>query len=431
MTESCPKANLTSRDEAVCWHPYTQHLTENSPLPVRAAHGSFLVLDDGREIIDAISSWWAVLHGHGCPELIEAMHRQATTLDHVLFAGATHQPAVELAERLLRAAPAGLSRVFYSDNGSTAVEVALKMSYQCWLHRGEPERRVFLALDGAYHGDTFGAMAVGDPDPFFRAFEPLLFDVERVPPKAEALEEAIGRLGSRLAAFILEPLVQGACGMRMHSPEFVRRARELTSKAGIFLIADEVATGFGRTGTLFACEQAEVTPDLMCLAKGLAGGVLPLAATLATESTFETFLSEDPAKTFLHGHTFTANPIACAVGLASLELIETNTVPKTLDRIGATIEARLRERIAGSDRARGLRRLGGIVAVDLVVPEGDAGYHAAVSAKIREGALERGVLLRPLGNVIYAMPPACTDEETALRIADTIAELTLSATTNP
>ena len=430
---SVKASGWTARDASVCWHPYTQHGLEDELLAVREASGSYLVLDDGRRVIDAISSWWSVLHGHSCPEIVEAIRRQAERLDHVLFAGTTHQPAVELAEALLAVTPPGLGRVFYSDNGSTAIEVALKMSYQSWLHRGQPERQTFLALDGGYHGDTFGAMSVGDPNPFFSPFGPFLFDIERVPPDAEALEEAIDRLGRRLAAVVVEPLVQGACGMRFHPASFVRSARELTEAAGVFLIADEVATGFGRTGSLFACEQVGVTPDFLCLAKGLSGGVLPLAATVTREEIFEEFLSGSSERTFLHGHTFTANPIACAAGIASLELVQHNDVPGLLDRIGSIIERRLRERSEGNPAVRRVRRLGGIVAFDYCPPgaSGSArGYHSKDGIRLRRRALERGVLLRPLGNVVYAMPPASTDEECALTVADTMAAIAESGS-NP
>jgi adenosylmethionine-8-amino-7-oxononanoate aminotransferase len=403
------------------WHPYTQHGIDDAPLAVRSAHGATLVLEDGREIVDAISSWWTSLHGHGRPEIVAAMRAQAETLDHVLFAGATHEPAVALAEKLVALAPRGLSRVFYSDDGSTAVEVALKIALQAHAQRGAPERKVFVALEGGYHGDTFGAMAVGDPDPFFRAFETLLFRVERCAVSVEALERTLDALGAAAAGVIVEPLVQGAGGMRMHAPEFVRAVRESCTRRGIVMIADEVMTGFGRTGALFACSAAGVTPDVMCVAKGLTGGLFPLAATLATEELFRAFVSTDRSRALFHGHSFTANPIGCAAALASLEITTREDVPAKLDHVGATIERELREKLRGSGRVRDLRRTGGIVAFDLALEAG--GYLAFDARPLRARAIEHGVLLRPLGNVVYAMPPACTTSAECARIAAAMAAL--------
>ncbi len=425
MTDAAERnERLAARDARCVWHPYTQHALERDPLCVRRARGAVLELEDGREVIDAISSWWAVLHGHGHPRLVEAAARQAAELDHVLFAGATHEPAVALAEELLAEAPAGLARVFYSDDGSTAVEAGLKMVLAAWVHRGEPERRVFVALEGGYHGDTFGAMAVGDPDPFFRAFEPLLFEVRRVPPDAARLAAELDRLGERCAGVIVEPLVQGAAGMRMHSADFLRDARFLTRERALPLVADEVMTGFGRTGALFACRRAGIEPDVLCLAKGLTGGMLPLAATLATEELFAAFLAPDRARAFFHGHTFTAHPIGCAVARASLALVLEDDVPARLETIGRRIEARVREGLAGHPALASLRHLGGIVALDLVPANGEpAGYLTARAPELRRRAIERGVLLRPLGEVLYAMPPACTDEAQCDAIADALVAL--------
>ena len=416
--------SLVERDARHLWHPYTQHALEDPPLAVVGAKGSELELADGRVLIDAISSWWACLHGHGVEPLVRAMESQARTLDHVLFAGATHEPAVRLAERLVEVAPPGLSRVFYSDDGSTAVEVALKMAYQAWVHAGEPERRVFVALEGGYHGDTFGAMSVGEREPFFAAFAPLLFEARRVAPAADAVAGALDELGGRAAGVVVEPLVQGAAGMRMHSERELAGMRAACDRAGVPLIADEVMTGFGRTGALFACTRAGVAPDLLCLGKGLTGGMLPLAATLATERVYEAFLFEDRAKTFFHGHTFTANPIGCAVGIASLDLALAGDVPARLDAIGARIESELRARLGDVERVGALRRTGGIVALELRPPAGDvAGYGAALGPRLRRAAIERGVLLRPLGNVLYALPPASTTDAQCETVARTMAEL--------
>lgn len=411
-------SDLVARDRAVAWHPYTQHGLEDPPLPVAAASGATLTLEDGETLLDAISSWWACLHGHGHPRIVEAIARQAATLDHVLFAGATHEPAVRLAERLLEIAPAGLSRVFFSDNGSTAVEVALKMVLQSWAQEGAPERRVFVALDGSYHGDTFGAMAVGDPDPFFERFRPFLFEARRAAPDGAAIEEALAALGARAAGVILEPLVQGAAGMRMHPAEVVAAARAACDRHGVPLIADEVMTGFGRTGARFACEAADVRPDLVCLSKGLTGGAMPLAVTLATEARFDAFRSDDRGRMLFHGHTFTAHPIGCAAALASLELTIEDDVPARLDAIGRTIHGALAGWAAGRDDVRELRRTGGIVAFDVAPPGAErGGYLSSLARAMRAIAVKRGVLLRPLGNVLYAMPPACVTDDEALAIA--------------
>lgn len=415
--------DLVARDARVTWHPYTQHGSDPAPLPVAAARGAKLILSDGRELIDAISSWWTCLHGHGQPELLEALARQARTLDHVLFAGATHEPAVALAEALLSVVPQGLERVFYSDDGSTAVEVALKIVLQAWSQRGEPLRRTFVVLEGGYHGDTFGAMAVGDPNPFFLSFADLLFAVRRVPAEASAVETALHELGERAAGVLLEPLVQGAGGMRMHGEDFLRRVRAATQAAGVPLIADEVMTGFGRTGALFACGRAGVSPDVMCLAKGLTGGLMPLAATLVSAPLFEAFLHADRSRALFHGHSFTAHPMACAVALASLGLVLEHDVPGKLDALGRSLLGQL-EPLASDPRVRNLRQLGGIVAYDLVLPEGtQGGYLSELAPRLRSVATASGVLLRPLGPVVYAMPPACTSPEELRTIAHGMAAL--------
>ncbi len=418
------------QDAQVCWHPYTQHGLDPQPLAVVGARGAWLELADGQRMLDAISSWWACLHGHGNHRLVAAAAAQAARLDHVLFAGCTHEPAVNLATDLVRvAAPmAGgghsLQRVFYSDNGSTAVEVALKAAYQYWVRQGEPQRTRFIALDGGYHGDTFGAMAVGEPHPFFHEFAPFLFEVVRVPPSAEALQQALQANAGQVAALIVEPLVQGAAGMVMHPASFLQDARRLCDEHGALLIADEVLTGFGRTGSVFACEKAGICPDLMALAKGLTGGMLPLAVTMASEEIYQAFHSPQRERAFFHGHTFTANPIGCAIGHASLALLHEQQTPARLDRIGAWIEARLRARLG---EASGVRRCGGIVAVE---PSEDSAYLAAGGEELRQACrgLKR-VLLRPLGNVLYAMPPACLEESEALLVADAMVEvLTQTAT---
>ena len=421
-SRGCSVADLPQRDARVVWHPYTQHGIESEPLPVASAQGAWLELADGRRLIDGISSWWATLHGHSHPALVAAISEQAARLDHVLFAGATHEPAVQLAEQLLEVVPKGLSRVFYSDDGSTAVEAAIKMVLQSWVHKDQPQRRVFIAMEGAYHGDTFGAMAASDPDPFFLPYAPLLFEVRRVAPTAESLRAAIEDLGNRAAGLILEPLLQGAAGMRIMSAEFVQQARQLCNTHDLPLVADEVMTGFGRTGAMFACERAGITPDVMCLAKGLTGGTMSLAATIATEELFECFLHNERSRFFPHGHTFTANPIACAVALASMRLSRDGDVASRLQHIGATIHGQLHD-LEGDERVADLRHLGGMVAFDLVVPADRQGYLSDLTPRLRREALDNGVLLRPLGNVVYALPPACLTDDEAREVAAVMRKL--------
>jgi adenosylmethionine-8-amino-7-oxononanoate aminotransferase len=297
------------------------------------------------------------------------------------------------------------------------------MAYHAWVLRGESQRTVFVALEGSYHGDTFGAMAVGDPDSFFTTFEELLFEVVHVPATEGAIGEALEKLGERACGVIMEPRVQGAAGMKFHSAEFLREARAACDRFGVPLIADEVMTGFGRTGKLFACDTAGVAPDLLCLAKGLTGGVFPLSATLAREEMFETFLSEDRARAFLHGHTFTAHPVGCAVALESLQLNEENDVPGRLDAIGSRIAAHLQAEIGDLDYVTSMRQLGGIVAFDLDPGDTDSSYFSDIPPQLRKRALELGVLLRPLGNVIYALPPACTTAAECDRIAGAMCDL--------
>ena len=417
-------------DRRHAWHPYTQHGLDEALLPVASAKGARLKLSDGRELIDAISSWWSILHGHAEPALLEAMSTQAATLDHVLYAGCSHEPAARLAEELVQTAARladdrrKLERVFYSDNGSTAIEVALKAAYQFHLRRGEGQRQVFLALEGAYHGDTFGAMAVGDPVPFFQEFDPLLFDVVRVPIDAEALRASAAELGNRLCAIILEPGIQGAAGMRAVPAEVVRAAREACDREGGLLIADEVMTGFGRTGRLFACELSGVCPDFLALAKGLTGGIMPLSATLMSEEVFAAFHDSDRSRSFFHGHTFTAHPIGCAVARASLKLVQERDTPKLLDRVGQQIETAVRAALSEHTELPALtvRRVGGMVAVE-APDQDDHGYLAPIGEMLRAACRAcPDVLLRPLGPVLYALPPACTRPDEAATIGRSIVD---------
>ena len=402
------RPHLTGR--ATRWHPYTQAATEPAPIAERSASGARLILDDGTELVDGISSWWATLHGHGEPRLVEAARAQMERLDHVLFAGATHEPGVALAEELTRVAPEGLTRTFFSDDGSTAVEVALKIALQAHAQRDQPQRRVFVALEGGYHGDTFGAMAVGDPDPFFMPFAPFLFEVQRVPADAVAITSALDQLGERAAGVILEPRLQGAAGMRVHDASVVRATRAACDERGLFLIADEVAA-FGQAPSLMP--RLRLRPTSLPR-EGLTGGMCPLSATMATEALYETFLSDVRTRALFHGHTFTGNPTGCAVALESLRVNEERDTPAQLRQVGEWILGGLSS-LEGDERVANLRHLGGMVAFDLTGE--DSGYLSARGPKLRGVARAKGALLRPLGNVVYALPPACTSEEECATIS--------------
>lgn len=411
-----PAVDLVRRDRAAVWHPYTPLADPDDPLPVVGAEAEFLELADGRRLIDAISSWWTILHGHRHPPLVAALRDSARRLDHVLFAGATHPPAVELAELLLASAPWPGGRVFFSDNGSTAVEVALKMAYQAWCHRGEPGRTLFVGFEHSYHGDTFGAMAAGRDPVFFGRFDPLLFRTLRVPVSAERLADALDRHPGQVAAVILEPLVQGAGGMRMHSPAELRAIAEVAKAHGVFFIADEVMTGGGRTGSLWAYQQAGIAPDLICAAKTLTGGMMPLAATLAGPEVVAAFDTPDRGKTFFHGHSYTAHPLACAVAAANWRDLLAGGWKADAARIEAAWRAALPP-LAGRAGVRDVRITGTIAAVEVGAA---GGYLADVGRRMRRAALGHGVLLRPLGNVVYTLPPLRTGPGSLLRIGSAI-----------
>ena len=397
---------LIERDKAAVWHPYTQMKTAPPPLPIVRGQGVYLYTDDGRKLLDGISSWWVNIHGHAHPRLNQALAEQAKKLEHVIFAGATHEPAVELAERLVGVLPAGLTKIFYSDNGSTAVEVAVKMALQYWQNVGRPERKRIVTLRNAYHGDTVGTMSLSDEPVFTAPFASLLFPVDRVEP-AE-VEAHLRAHGDTIAAVLVEPMLQGAGGMIMWPAEQLANIRAACYRHNVLLIADEVATGFGRTGRMFACEHAAVTPDIMCLSKALTGGYMALAATAATNAVYEAFLSDDRMKTFFHGHSFTGNPLACAVALASLDLIEETKALERVQRLEKQMRGALAP-LAQLPSVADVRVLGGVGVVEL---KSETGYLDAVGPRLRQTFLERGILLRPLGNVLYFMPPyVITDAE--------------------
>jgi adenosylmethionine-8-amino-7-oxononanoate aminotransferase len=402
--------NWARLDAAHLWHPYTQHGTAPAPVPIVRADGAYLYDATGRPIFDAISSWWVTLHGHAHPMIVAAIARQAHELEQVIFAGFTHEPAAMLAAELVERLPAGLTRVFFSDDGSTAVEVALKMALQYWRNRGQ-ERPLIAALDHAYHGDTFGAMSASGRGLFTAPFDSLLFEVARLPDPTEgdtvgALERLLEKRGYELAAIIVEPLLLGAGGMRMYGPEVLREIRRLTAERGVLLIADEVLTGFGRTGPLFACGGAGVAPDIICLSKGLTGGFLPLGATVATEQIFEAFRSEDRRLTLFHRHSYMANPIACAAARASLGLLDAEC-----DRRRRQIEAAHRaglSRVASMPGVSRCRVLGTVAALE---NSEAGGYLDPSGAALATHMLQEGVLMRPLGNVVYLLPPYCATPE--------------------
>jgi len=391
---------------SIVWHPFTQHALSPPPGLVLSGEGAWLHTDKSR-ILDAISSWWVITHGHRHPRIVEAIQRQADRLDQVIFANFTHQPAEDLARGLIAIAPKGLAHVFYSDSGSTAVEVALKMALGFWKNQSRARNRI-IALEHAYHGDTIGTMSAGARGVFNAAYEPLLFDAVRLPFPAPGREQqtldALEQAAKDAAALIVEPLILGSGGMHIYSPEILRAMADICRRHGTLFIADEVMTGFGRTGSLFACEQAEVTPDILCLAKGLTGGSVPLAATLCTAEIFDAHYSTDRSRTFFHSSSFTANPIACAAACANLEIWRTEPVRERIATLCALQEERL-SRLKGDSRFENVRRLGTIAAMDLKVP--DPGYLAGIGLELMAFFLARGLLLRPLGNTVYVMAPYC------------------------
>jgi len=435
-----------ARDLAVLWHPCTQmreHPHTLPLIPVESASGAWLTGFDGKRYLDAVSSWWVTLHGHAEPRIAAAIAQQARTLDQVILAGFGHAPAIELAEQLLAVAPrepgrAPLSKVFYADNGSAAVEVALKMAFQWHANRGEHARRRFVALNGGYHGETIGALAVGDIPLYRRVYAPLLMESVFAPSPdaflaeagesaetvahraADALAALLDAHAGTVCALILEPLVQCAGSMRMHHPAYLRRARELCDQHGIFLIADEIAVGFGRTGTMFACEQARIQPDLLCLSKGLSGGVLPLSAVLATQAIYDGFLDDSRERAFLHSHSYTGNPLACAAALASLAIFKDDDV-LARNRVTAGHMARLAANIGTHRHVAEVRQTGMIVAFEL---SRDGARETPFDPALRIGltaykiALDHGVVLRPLGDVLYWMPPYCIDSAQLQHLAE-------------
>ena len=427
--------SLLQADKAHLWHPFTQAKTAAEAIMITHAKAASLFDASGKEYLDLISSWWVNLHGHCHPKIAAALANQAQTLDHVMFAGFTHEPAVVLASRLVNLLPSGLERVFYSDNGSTATEVAVKMALQYWHNKGIPKKRI-IAFDGAYHGDTFGAMSLGKSSGFYRPFTDHLFDVDFVSfpqtwredgdlaaKEAKSLAEVdqlLEKSAGEIAALIVEPLIQGSAGMRFCRPEFLDALVSRCRAADILVIYDEVMTGFGRTGTLFACQQQQQVPDFICLSKGLTGGFLPLAVTVTSEEIYQDFLCSSFEKAFTHGHSYTANPLGCAVAMASLALFGEE---KTFDKIKIIQhihEERIAQLGASSPISHGRVR-GTIAAMD--VEMGEKSYGSSMSQQLRQSFLAAGLNLRPLGNVVYLMPPYCIEPEQLHHAYDQIGEI--------
>lgn len=419
--------SLIALDRRHVWHPFTQEQTAPDPIEIVKAQGIRLYAADGREFLDLISSWWVNIHGHAHPTIAKAIAKQAQTLEQVIFAGFTHQPAVQLATELVQRLPTGLTRVFYSDNGSTAVEVALKMALQYWHNQGQRQRTRFLAFAGGYHGDTVGAMSAGQGCGFFTNYGSLTFEVGLIPfpetwqadAEVEAKEQAalaqleryIADYADTLVGVIVEPLVQGSGGMRMCRPEFLQALAKRLQAANLLLIFDEVMTGFGRTGELFASLKAQVTPDIMCLSKGLTAGFLPLSVTVTTEPVYSAFLGDSFTKSLVHGHSFTANPLGCAAALASLQVFKDENILAKLPQIEQWHQQHLAQ-LATLPQVQHTRVMGTIAAFDIAVA--DAGYTSDVSPRLKAYFHEQGLLLRPLGNVVYLLPPyGITQDELA------------------
>lgn len=397
---------LQAEDHNNIWHPFSPIVGE-APIVIKQAKGIHLITEDGRKIIDGVSSWWVNIHGHSHPAIAEAIYKQAKELEHVIFAGFTHPPAIEISQKVLSILPHSQKKVFFSDNGSTAVEVALKMAIQYWYNRGTPKRKV-IAIDGSYHGDTFGSMSVGGRGLFTDPFNNHLFDAEFIPfPDGSNDEEVVSRFSGLVAnrdvfGFIYEPLVQGAAGMRMYAPGLLSRLMKIAKDNDVLCIADEVMTGFGRTGRLFASEYLLFEPDLVAISKGLTGGTMALGITSCTSAIFDAFTSNEITRTFFHGHSFTANPIACASANASFDLLMTHECKSQISMI-SEMQHRFVEKHKTNQALTNVRSRGTILAMD-VKTDTSTSYGNSLKYDIYKYFMGRNILLRPLGNVIYFMP---------------------------
>jgi adenosylmethionine-8-amino-7-oxononanoate aminotransferase len=409
--------DLQKADKENIWHPFTPLRDAENPLLIKSASGVYLHTHDGRKIIDAVSSWWVNLHGHANPVLANAIAKQAGVLEHVIFAGFTHEPAISLSENLLKILPGNQRKIFFSDNGSTAVEVALKMAFQYWYNKGLKNKNV-VAIKGAYHGDTFGSMSVGDRGLFTDPFSSYLFQTSFIDfPKDGHEENSMEQFKTlvktnRIGVFIFEPLLQGAAGMRIYSPEILDHMIAYAQANDIICIADEVLTGFGRTGKNFASDYLKNKPDIIALSKGLTGGMLPLGVTACSDKITEPFETTDFTKTFFHGHSYTANPMACAVANASYALLFENECQASIKRISLQ-QQNFRDRMGDHSKLRSIKSLGTIVSLELDTTTATS-YTSNARKKIYDYFLEKNILLRPLGNVIYILPPyVITNEELA------------------
>mgnify|MGYP000384696779 CR=1 FL=1 len=406
--------NLIEKDKAYIWHPFTQALNAPDPIPIISAKGAWLHDENGNKYLDANSSWWTINHGHANPYIAKKLHEQFLKMDHVIFAGATHPKAAETAERIVGVLPKGFQKVFFSDNGSTSVEVGIKMIYQYWYNQGISKKR-FLAIEGSYHGDTFGAMSVGQRGYFNKPFEHLFFDVDFIPfPTAENITEVVRTVEEHFktgefAGFIFEPLVQGAAGMRIYDSEWLTEFVRLAKKYNVLTIADEVMTGFYRTGTMFAIDQIDELPDIVCMSKGVTGGVMPVGLTVTTQQIFDAFLSEDTSKALLHGHSFTGNPLSCAAICASLDLFEQEETINSIKRISASHKKFLKDNDTNPIFKKA-KSLGTILSLEIEVGE-ESSYFSAIRVEAYNFFLENGLLMRPLGNVIFINPPYCVTQD--------------------
>ncbi|MBT2619497.1 adenosylmethionine--8-amino-7-oxononanoate transaminase [Chryseobacterium sp. ISL-6] len=403
---------LKKRDRAVNWHPYTQMKTADDAIPIIRGKGVYLYDNEGKKYIDAVSSWWVTLHGHSNPYIAQRVFNQLNTLEQVIFAGFTHEPAIQLSENLLNLLPENQGKVFYSDNGSTAVEVALKMCIQ-YAYNQEKAKTKILAFKDAYHGDTFGAMSVSGRSVWTQPFGEMLFEVIFIETpnseNLEALKDQIEHIADEVACFIYEPLIQGAAGMLMHSPEDLSELMRFCRAKEIIMIQDEVFTGFGRTGKLFAANHLSEKPDIMCLSKGLTGGTMPMGITTCSGEIFSAFLSDDKYKTLFHGHSFTANPLACTAALASMELLLQENTQFAIQRISKQ-HTDFTKILSQHHLVKNVRQTGTILAWELSTDH-ETSYFNEIGKKVYDEFLSRGIIMRPLGNVMYLVPPYCITSE--------------------
>ena len=408
-------SQLLQDDAKYTWHPFTQVQTELTPLAIVKAKDATLFTEDGKTYLDCNSSWWVNTHGHGNQYIKEALLKQFDEIDHVIFAGATHPKAVELSKRILDILPSNMARTFFSDDGSTAIEVALKMVFQYWHNKNQPKVRI-MALEGAYHGDTFGAMSIGQRGYFNKPFEHLFFDVDYLSFPSEDKEEEILKSAedqfksNEFAGLIVEPLVQGSAGMCIYRPAFLEALFDLAKKYNVLIICDEIMTGWGRTGKMFAMDYIQTQADIICLSKGLTAGVMSLGLTVTTNAVFEAFLAPEKTKALLHGHSYTGNALACAVACANLDLIEKPAFFENIKRI-AEQHAGFKNRIESHSKLKEVRQLGTIIAFEVQLDESDSSYFSSIRDEAYQFFLSKGLLIRPLGNVFFLNPPYCSTNQ--------------------